>query len=46
MTHHEILSEENFSVNFVQIFSLIVQVMYILVSQKMIVLQNIIIQMM
>ena len=34
--------KENFSVNFKQIFSLIIQVTYILLSQKMIILQNIV----
>ena len=29
MMHHEILSEEKLSANFMQIFSLIVQMMYI-----------------
>ncbi|TEA34417.1 hypothetical protein DBR06_SOUSAS6410062, partial [Sousa chinensis] len=33
---------KNFSANFMQILSLIVRVTYILVSQKMIVLQNIV----
>ncbi|TEA31305.1 hypothetical protein DBR06_SOUSAS710060, partial [Sousa chinensis] len=34
--------KKNFSVNFMQILSLIAQATYILVSQKMIVLQNIV----
>ena len=36
------MSGDFFSVNFMQVFSLIVQATYILVSQKMIVLQNIV----
>ena len=47
MTHCNILSEEEFFSEFMQILCLTVQATYILVSQKMMVLQNIVlIQMM